>query len=188
MTGAFEYIPNPDFSGSDSFSLLVIDSAGAADALQVKLDVAAVPDAPVAGDDNNQVWSGLLLQVDAEEGLLVNDYDVDPGDTLTINPNPDDQSGLRLAGGGFETLSNQGAHVVVNADGSYDYDATSLEFLRQLPLGEVVADSFTYSISDTNTDQLITATVDINIDGNVAAVSGGSIINGDGVKNLRIIG
>ena len=83
VTGAFEYIPNPDFSGSDSFSLLVIDSAGAADALQVKLDVAAVPDAPVAGDDSNQVWSGLLLQVDAEEGLLVNDYDVDPGDTLT---------------------------------------------------------------------------------------------------------
>jgi len=99
--------------------------------------------------------------------------DVDPGDTLTINPHPDDQFGLRLAGGGFETLSNQGARVVVNADGSYDYDATSLELLRQLPLGEVVADSFTYSISDTNTDQLITATVDINIDGNVAAVSGG---------------
>ncbi len=181
-TGAFEYIPNPDFSGSDSFSLLVIDSAGAADALQVRLDVAAVPDVPVAGDDSNQVWSGLLLQVGAGQGLLINDYDVDPDDTLTINPHPQDQSGLLLPNGAFETLSTQGARVVVHADGGYIYDATSLENLGQLPLGELVSDSFKYSINDTNTDQIITATVEINIKGNVASVLGSRVIDGDGWK------
>jgi len=54
-TGNFEYIPNANFNGADSFTYKVTDGAGAVSVATVSLAVTAVNDAPVA---NNAAASG----------------------------------------------------------------------------------------------------------------------------------
>ena len=77
--GSFEYTPDPDFYGIDSFTYFV-DDGFLSDEATVVIDVAAVNDAPVAGDDSYETLEDTPLVVPAP-GLLGNDSDVE-GDTL----------------------------------------------------------------------------------------------------------
>ncbi len=80
--------------------------------------------------------------------LLANDTDPDSSDVLTIS--------------GVSALSSLGGAVTLNIDGTIGYDPTAA--LNYLAEGEVVEDSFTYTISDGNggTD---TATVSFTVVG-----------------------
>ena len=52
-----------------------------------------------------------------------------------------------------DAVSALGASVTVNPDGSYSYDPTGSAALQAMQAGDVLADSFTYTIRDANGSQ-----------------------------------
>ena len=79
--GSFQYIPDPDFAGSDSFTYRAHDGLAESNLATVTITVETVNDAPNASDDG--LWVGLntARRLDAP-GLLFDDYDAD-GDRMT---------------------------------------------------------------------------------------------------------
>ncbi|NOX56798.1 MAG: tandem-95 repeat protein, partial [Planctomycetes bacterium] len=96
--GAFVYVPNPDFNGTDSFAYQVADDDGATATATVTVTVTPVNDPPVAQDvavttNEDTPVSGTLTATDVD------------GDSLTYAPT---------------TAASKGA-LVVNANGSFTY-------------------------------------------------------------------
>jgi hypothetical protein len=79
--GTFDYMPNPDFAGTDSFTFTVSDGQATSTPVTATIEVANVNDAPVAVDD--AVTLGPLLG-EASFNLLANDSDADTNDSLTV--------------------------------------------------------------------------------------------------------
>ncbi|HIF9477395.1 TPA: Ig-like domain-containing protein, partial [Photobacterium damselae] len=96
--GSWEYVPNPDFNGEDSFTVLVDDGNGGTDTITVTVNVTPVNDAPVGED-----VSAETQEETAVTGQLTA-TDVD-GDNLTFKPGSDPTNG----------------QVTVNQDGSWEY-------------------------------------------------------------------
>ncbi|MGY5872804.1 MAG: Ig-like domain-containing protein [Candidatus Thorarchaeota archaeon] len=78
LEGDFEYTPDADWFGTDSFTYRVFDGTVYGNVATVIITVDPVNDAPVAGDDD---YSGVEDSVLVETTLLINDYDID-GDSL----------------------------------------------------------------------------------------------------------
>ena len=119
--GAFTYIPDQDFNGTDSFTYTVNDGLQDSIPVRVNLSVLAVNDAPVAEDDEYSVVIGQGISVAAEDGVLANDGDVenDPLSAILVE----------YSGEGELTLKE---------DGSLDY----------IPLPSFSGvDSFTYIVT-----------------------------------------
>ena len=136
--GTFDYTPDADFQGTDTFTYEVSDGNGGTDTATATITVDPVNDAPVAQDDSvsgdeDTVISGDVL---ADNGNGIDD-DVD-GDSLTVSLVGDVSNGA----------------LVLNSDGSFDY-TPDLNFQG--------TDTFTYEVSDGNggTD---TATATITVD------------------------
>ncbi|MGR5240481.1 Ig-like domain-containing protein [Photobacterium damselae] len=96
--GSWEYVPNPDFNGEDSFTVVVDDGNGGTDTITVTVNVTPVNDAPI-GDD----VSAETQEETAVTGQLTA-TDVD-GDNLTFKPGTNPENGS----------------VTINADGSWEY-------------------------------------------------------------------
>ncbi|HIF9086901.1 TPA: Ig-like domain-containing protein, partial [Photobacterium damselae] len=96
--GSWEYVPNPDFNGEDSFTVVVDDGNGGSDTITVTVNVTPVNDAPVGEDVSaeTQEETAVIDQLTAT--------DVD-GDNLTFKPGTNPENG----------------QVTVNADGSWEY-------------------------------------------------------------------
>lgn len=120
--GTFEYTPDADFTGTDTFRYRVLDADGGGALAEVCIHVEenAVPDAvkdEFTTDEDNSVTANLL------------DNDADPdGDKLVAEAVTD----LRTSEGGVVTLQ---------ADGSFEYTPAK---------GFVGEDTFTYVITDEN--------------------------------------
>ena len=95
-----------------------------------------------ASDEDTVLNAGAL-------GVLANDIDPE-SDILTVTA--------------FDAVSDKGAAVTVNADGSYTYDPTGSATLGALAVGENTTDTFTYTVSDGN-GASGTATVTITVTG-----------------------
>jgi|GEM_PF-4146744 len=115
----------------------------------VTITITGINDAPVAIDDVNATDEDTILNV-AAPGVLMNDSDIDNGDTISV-----------IA---FDALSTFGALVTVFADGSYSYDSTSAAAIQALNDGEFLDDTFTYTIEDSY-GATATATVTITVEG-----------------------
>ncbi len=76
--GTVTYTPDPDWSGTDTYTYTVSDGA-LTDTATVTVSVGADNDPPVAGDDSDGISEDGSSTVD----VLVNDVDVD-GDSLTV--------------------------------------------------------------------------------------------------------
>jgi hypothetical protein len=76
------YTPNPNFFGSDSFTYAIMDEQGNSDTATVNVTIMNVNDAPVANDDSYSMNQDATLTVTAP-GILGNDTDADPSDTLS---------------------------------------------------------------------------------------------------------
>ncbi|UKA24932.1 Ig-like domain-containing protein [Photobacterium damselae subsp. damselae] len=96
--GSWEYVPNPEFNGEDSFTVVVDDGNGGTDTITVTVNVTPVNDAPVGED-----VSAETQEETAVTGQLTA-TDVD-GDNLTFNPGTNPENGS----------------VTINADGSWEY-------------------------------------------------------------------
>ncbi|NNF88739.1 MAG: tandem-95 repeat protein [Acidimicrobiia bacterium] len=120
--GSFDYTPDPDFFGVDSFEYKVCDLAAACDAATVTITVTAVNDAPVANDDSVGVTEDFAPGVTFD--VLANDTDVDL-DTLSL----DSFDGSTIANGS----------LVDNGGGSFTY-VPDPEFFG--------VESFAYDITD----------------------------------------
>lgn len=83
----------------------------------------------------------VVLNIPATDGVLVNDTDpAGSSDPLVVTQ--------IQSTGSLTALSNLGATVTMQADGSFSYDARTSAYLQTLVEGEIVQDQFTYTISD----------------------------------------
>lgn len=119
--GSFSYVPNPGFSGTDSFTYLANDGADQTQAV-VTLTVNDVNAAPVGQADSYTLERNGTLVVDVANGVLANDSDPD-GDTLSATLLQSPQHGT----------------FVLNVDGSFTYEPDA---------GFTGEDSFTYALFD----------------------------------------
>ena len=130
-------------------------------------------DGPMAQDDSISVVADSLFAVDAE-ALLANDSDPDVGDSKTLV--------------GVDTVSALGATVSL-ANGQVVYDHGGR--FASLMAGETVADSFTYTMTD-SAGATSTATVNVTVigvnDGPNAHSDSGSISEDTAQTTLDAIG
>ena len=119
--GSFDYTPDPEYVGADSFTYHAHDGTTSSNVATVTIDVTDV--APVAVDDAYPVAKNTPISIGPGPGPLTNDLDPDPGESLTA-------SLIAAPGNGSLSLS---------PDGSFDYSPDP---------GFSGADSFTYQVSD----------------------------------------
>ncbi|WP_166111904.1 Ig-like domain-containing protein [Pseudoalteromonas sp. Z9A5] len=134
IDGSFSYIPDANFNGVDQFQYRAIDSQGATAIATVTLIINSEPDNPVAQDDAYQFSRNKLFEATVQNGLLINDFNIEPGD-LFVNTTA--------------ITTTQNGELTLNIDGSFTYQP-NLDF--------VGVDSFTYSVSN---DQGLTATAQV---------------------------
>lgn len=130
--GSFSYIPDANYYGIDEFQYQVIDTFGAT--ATATLTINSTPDTPNAQNDEYQFQYNQTLVISAENGLLKNDVNIEPGN-LTVNTTP--------------VVNVQSGTLTLNVDGSFSYqpDSDALD-----------ADSFTYSVSN---EQGLTSTAQV---------------------------
>jgi VCBS repeat-containing protein len=133
--GSFNYAPNADFNGTDSFTYSVNDGTTDSAVVTVGIAVNAVNDAPVTGDDEFVTDEDTPLVI-AAPGVLTNDSDVD-GDPLTAAVVTEPANGV----------------IALNADGSFTYTPNA---------NYNGIDSFTYAASDGTTTTEATAYITVN--------------------------
>ena len=75
--GSFQYLPNHDFSGIDSFRYVPSNGSHRGTSTQVELRVSSINDPPHGRDDFYFTHTNTSLEVSASTGLLSNDIDVD---------------------------------------------------------------------------------------------------------------
>ncbi len=127
MTGAWTFTPSdPNWYGSDSFTVMVTDDQGGMTTQVVSVTLANVNDAPVANDDSFTTPENTSISATLATGVLANDTDVD-GDTLTVSTTP------------IVDVSN--GTLVLNTDGRFTYTPNS---------GWSGVDTFTYQVTDGN--------------------------------------
>jgi|GEM_PF-5194807 len=138
-----EIAPDLDFTGALVVSVVVSDGAGASAPFGVAVDIVPVNDAPRAVDDsyagNAGTTGNVELRVDADQGLLQNDSDVD-------GPSP-----LAVVAVVAAATVNGGA-VDIAADGSFAYLP---------PVGFIGADEFEYTVSDGVDSAVATASIEV---------------------------
>jgi len=134
--GSFDYTPNAEFHGADSFTYRASDGQADSDPATVAITVDAVNGVPTATDDAYSTPQDQPLAVPAG-GVLANDLDAD-GDPL---------SAVLVTGPASGVLT-------LNTDGSFEYAPNA---------GFVGADSFTYRANDGQADSN-PATVAITVD------------------------
>ena len=138
LDGSFTYVPELNWSGVDTFTYRCFDGMDWSPVAIVTLTIASVQDNPVAVNDEYETHANTVLTV-ATPGVLINDSDVDLGDTLTAEKQTDPTHG---------TLN------YFNADGSFQY----------IPDTDYHgADSFTYKAKDNHGNYSNIATVTFNI-------------------------
>jgi VCBS repeat-containing protein len=143
--GSFEYIPNPDFFGQDTFTYQAYDGTSYAPPETVTLDIAGVNDAPVAADDSYLLIpatassaNAAQLVVTAAEGILSNDTDIDTT-ILTAT---------------LVTAPGAGS-LTINLDGSFTYTAPDSAYAGIV--------SFTYQVSDGELTDTGTGTITVDL-------------------------
>ena len=143
--GSFDYVPDPGFTGVDSFTYLIEDPNGGTDTATVSITVlpTGVNNPPVAVNDN-----ATFAEDDGASvlDLVANDTDPDVADTLTV--------------GAINTSTTSG--LVTLAGGTVAYDPNGQ--FEGLANGETALDSFTYTVTDGSGGTDI-ATVNITISG-----------------------
>lgn len=129
--GLVTYAPDPDYSGTDTFTYTVCDPGGLCDTATVSLTIDPANDSPVVIDDTAVVSEDGMATVN----VLANDSDVD-GDSLVVSAVSTPTSGT----------------VVINGDNTISYTPDP-DFFG--------TDSFTYTVFDGTEAVVGTATMTV---------------------------
>jgi uncharacterized delta-60 repeat protein len=121
--GSFDYTPNADFVGTDTFTYQIDDGTGDTNQAIVTITVDPINDTPVANSDSYNTGEDVVLNGST---VLVNDTDID-GDSLTISTTA------------ISTTVN--GDLTLNSNGTFVY-TPNLNFNG--------SDSFTYQLDDSN--------------------------------------
>ncbi|ACE83120.1 retention module-containing protein [Cellvibrio japonicus] len=166
VSGQFIYTPNPDFNGSDSFTVVVTDNHGNTSTAVITLNVTPVNDAPTTSDIS------LTTDEDTSVSGQVNASDVE-GDTLgySVTTNPTNGTVvLNATTGTFTYTPNADYHgsdsfVVTISDGNGG-TTTSTVNIGVTPVNDapVSSDQNLTTAEDTPINGTITAT---DVDGDV---------------------
>lgn len=163
LDGSFNYVPNPNFDGIDSFSYQASDGSGNSNVATATLSMQATGDAPVAAPESYATGVDITLSIGAIAGVLANDTDVD-GDLLQAILDDDVDSG----------------DLLLNANGSFTYTPD---------LGYSGTDSFTYRANDAVTNSnVVTVTIDISAVGDLSILASLPMDDGVGTSALDISG
>ncbi|WP_378185287.1 tandem-95 repeat protein [Aquimarina sp. W85] len=136
--GVFEYVPNSNFNGSDSFTYTLTDADGDSVTARVNVTVTSVNDVPLATDDTLTVDEDSLAGVSNQIDVSTNDNiggDGGDGEDFALASGPSNGTVSEVSDGVFEYVPNS------NFNGS---------------------DSFTYTLTDADGDS-VTATVNVTV-------------------------
>jgi VCBS repeat-containing protein len=198
--GSFQYTPDPDFHGEDSFTYVASDGQADTEVASVTIMVDAVNDAPVAAEDSYQMAENHVLTVDASEGVLANDTDAE-GDALCVSlvDEPSHGSVALAEDGSFQYTPEPGFHgedsfSYVTSDGQSQSSVTmvaiAVEAMNDAPVsvGDAysmdedgvltvgAADGVLVNDSDIDGDTLTASLVDQPSHGSVALAADGSFV------------
>ena len=120
--GSFNYTPNQEYSGTDTFTYRLTDGIDQSLVGQATINVISKNDAPIVQGDSYFALPNESLDVPASQGVLANDSDVD---------------GPELTAALVDSTTN--GQLTFNADGSFAY-TPNLDFDG--------TDSFTYTVTD----------------------------------------
>ncbi|HVK07941.1 MAG TPA: ELWxxDGT repeat protein [Gemmataceae bacterium] len=193
--GSFQYVPDPDFFGTDTFTYTASDGTETSSPATVTITVQPVNDRPVAAPDAFSVGEDGTLTIPAG-GVLLNDDDPD-GDTLSAEPVTGPAHGdLALNANGSFTYSpdpdynGPDSFVYIATDGSLDSDPVSVTLTVSAVNDAPVAAGESYSLDEDGVLAIgapgVTAN-DLDVDGDslsAALVSGPAhgdlLFNADG--------
>lgn len=159
--GTYTYTPDADFNGTDSFTYTVTDPDGGQATAVATITVTAVDDAPVASDATTSVNEDATIS-----GQLVAS-DVDNDDAAIVY-----------------TLDTNVAGLTLNADGSWDFDASNSEY-QSLAAGETQVVSTTYTA--TSNGKTDTGSIAITVTGTNDGPQA-QALTVSGIENLEVVG
>ncbi|MGF1583156.1 MAG: Ig-like domain-containing protein, partial [Gemmataceae bacterium] len=138
--GSFDYIPDANFNGTETFTYRASDGDLESDPITVTIIVESVNDLPVAVPDMFSTLDNQLLEVFGT-GVLQNDTDEDVNDILSVSA----VDGVAGNVGQQITLQS-GALLTVQANGNFQYDPNGQ--FDSLDIGQTDTDMFTYTVTD----------------------------------------
>ncbi len=161
-TGAITYFRNEEsdtipigYIVHDSIRYTILDQYSFESNAWLHIYIKGENDIPVALKDKYEILETTdSLTINTESGILSNDYDVDYGDTIRVSKIKDKTGYLIFGIYGDLNWNN---------DGSFSY-YTKAEATDTLKEGEIVFDSFPYTLSDNN-DATDIDTLEIKITG-----------------------
>ena len=156
--GSFTFDPAADFAGlvpgesrTVTFTYQATDSQNA-ESRVATVTLVVVPNNPPTAEND-------AFSASEDETNLTGDLFADNGNGIDS-----DIEGDAFAVAGFQGVSDLGATVSVNSDGTFTYNATTSATLNSLAINEAVDDHFTYTIQDAAGGQN-TATVTVTVSG-----------------------
>ncbi len=159
--GSFTYMPDPDFSGEDSFTYRASDGTLASNVATSLIAISVVNSPPVAVDDQYGVFQNGVLDVDAAAGVLANDTDpeTDPLTAVLINGVSNGSLTFR-ADGSFTYTPDAG----FQGDETFTYQVTDGPNVSNMATVKVTVDDAPIAVDDSYTtpmgETLIVAAVD----------------------------
>ena len=163
----------------DGLGIVVYSATDAAGNLSyVGLDLFAANIAPTAGDDS----IGLTGDAGDDNVSLIYEDDVLEGEGLLDNDSDPAGANDPLTVISYDAISEHGAAVTVESDGSFTYDPTVSEDAQSLGAGEVGIDTFGYTISDGD-GGTSSATVSVEVHG----VNDAPVLNDTAAVRLEAI-
>jgi VCBS repeat-containing protein len=133
--GTFEYLPEPNFNGVDSFTYRASDGKLRSELAKVTITVNPINDPPTTEADQYSIAEDGNLTVAAEEGVLANDLD--------------------LEGDAFKALVETGPAngiLLLSADGSFTY-TPNVDYFG--------VDKFTYRAHDPDASEPTTVSIEV---------------------------
>ena len=195
--GSYSYSANQEAANplkqgdivKETFTYTVSDGSSA-DSAELTITISGVNDAPIAARNRGRVKEGKTYDKTTALGLLSNASDIDADETLTIasiRTGAESDSGVNGVIG--ESLIGTYGTLNVAADGSYTYSADQ-EAANPLKQGDIVKETFTYTVSDGSSADTAELTIRISgvNDAPIAANNSGSVTEGESYDQTSALG